>query len=85
MPGAAGTVVAFDNHGEFGGTYTTPGGASRGFYVAGGRLHTLRAPMQPGARHPALTLSAADAGGTLFGYATPANLPGHGIAYAHGR
>jgi hypothetical protein len=53
--------------------------------VIHGRLHTVGAPAQPGARHPALTLSAADAGGTLLGYATSANLPGYGIAYANGR
>jgi uncharacterized membrane protein len=85
VPGAAGTVVAFADHGKFGGSYFTADGLSRGFYVIGGKLHTLRPPAQPGARHPALTLSAVDAGGTLFGYATSANLPGYGIAYAHGR
>jgi hypothetical protein len=85
VPGAAGTVVGFDNHGEFGGTYFVASGLSRGFYVIHGTLHTLRAPAKPGARHPALTLSAVDADGTLFGYATSANLPGYGIAYAHGR
>jgi hypothetical protein len=84
VPGAAGTVVGFDNHGEFGGTYFAADGLSRGFYVIHGRLHTLSAPAEPGARHPALTLSATDTGGTLFGYATSANLPGYGIAYAHG-
>ena len=30
-------------------------------------------------------MSAVDAGGTLFGYVTSANLPGYGIAYANGR
>jgi hypothetical protein len=85
VPGAQGTVVAFDNHGEFGGTYVAASGLSRGFYVIHGKVHTVRPPTQPGARHPALTLSAVDAGGTLFGYATSANLPGYGIAYAHGR
>jgi uncharacterized membrane protein len=84
MPGAQGTVVGFDNHGEFGGTYVAAGGTSRGFYVIHGRLHTLRPPAQPGARHPALTLSAVDTDGTLFGYVTSANLPGYGIAYAKG-
>jgi hypothetical protein len=84
VPGAAGTVVGFDNHGEFGGTYFTASGLSRGFYVLHGTLHTLRAPAEPGARHPALTASAVDAEGTLFGYVTSANLPGYGIAYAHG-
>ncbi len=85
LPGAAGTVVGFDNHRELGGTYTTASGASRGFYVIHGRLHTLRPPAKPGPRHPSLILSAADTAGTLFGYVTSANLPGYGIAYAHGR
>jgi hypothetical protein len=85
VPGAAGTVVGFDTHGEFGGTYFTAAGASRGFYVIGGTMHTLSPPAQPGARHPGLTLSAMDAEGTLFGYVTSANLPGYGIAYANGR
>ncbi len=85
VPGAQATVVGFDNHREFGGTYFAANGISRGFYVIHGTLHTLTAPAQPGARHPALTLSAADAEGTLFGYATSANLPGYGIAYADGR
>jgi hypothetical protein len=84
VPGAVGTVVAFDTHGELGGTYTTASGATRGFYLLHGQLHTLGAPTQPGARHPALTLSAADAHGALYGYATSANLPGYGIAYVHG-
>ena len=85
VPGAHGTVVAFDSHGELGGSYFTADGLSRGFYVIHGSLHTLRPPAQPGTRHPALTLSAADAQGTMFGYATSANLPGYGIAYANGR
>jgi len=85
VPGAQATVVAFDTHGEFGGTYVAADGVSRGFYMIHGRLHTLSAPAEPGARHPALTLSAADASGALFGYATSANLPGYGIAYANGR
>jgi hypothetical protein len=84
VPGAAGTVVGFDNHGEFGGTYFTASGLSRGFYVIHGKLHTLSPPAEHGARHPALTASAVDAEGTLFGYVTSANLPGYGIAYAHG-
>jgi hypothetical protein len=84
VPGAAGTVVAFDTPAEFGGTYYTATGASRGFYVRHGTLHTLRAPAQPGAKHPVLILSAVDAAGTLFGYVDSANLPGYGIAYAHG-
>jgi uncharacterized membrane protein len=85
VPGAAGTVVGFDNHCEFGGTYIAADGASRGFYVIGGRLRTLAAPAEPGARHPALILSDADTGGTLFGYVDSANLPGYGVGYAHGR
>jgi hypothetical protein len=84
VPGAQGTVVAFDTHGEFGGTYFAADGLSRGFYVIHGKLHTLRPPAEAGARHPALTLSAVDAEGTLFGYATSTNLPGYGIAYANG-
>jgi hypothetical protein len=84
VPGAQGTVVAFDDHGELGGSYFAANGLSRGFYVIHGKLHTVRPPAQPGARHPALTLSAVDAGGTLFGYATSANLPGYGLAYTHG-
>jgi hypothetical protein len=85
VPGAAGTVVGFANHAEFGGTYYTASGAARGFYVTGGHLHTLKTPAEPGARHPALVLSDADAAGTLFGYVDSANLPGYGIGYAHGR
>jgi uncharacterized membrane protein len=85
VPGAQGTVMAFDNPGESGGTYIAADGASRGFYLIHGKLHTLRAPAEPGARHPGVTLSAVDAGGTLFGYVTSANLPGYGIAYANGR
>jgi hypothetical protein len=85
VPGAAGTVVGFDNHSEFGGTYYTASGASRGFYEIGGHLHTLKPPTEPGARHPALILSDADTAGTLFGYVDLANLPGYGFAYAHGR
>ncbi len=85
VPGASGTVVAFATHGQFGGSYFAADGLSRGFYVTHGRLHTLSAPAQPGARHPALTVSAVDATGTLFGYVTSANMPGYGIAYAHGR
>ena len=85
VPGAQGTVVGFDNHGEFGGTYFAADGLSRGFYVIHGRLHTISPPAQPGARHPAVTASAVGADGTLFGYATSANLPGYGIAYANGR
>ncbi len=84
VPGSAGTVVGFDTPAEFGGTYYTATGASRGFYVLHGRLHTLRAPAEHGARHPVLILSAADAAGALFGYVDSANLPGYGIAYAHG-
>jgi hypothetical protein len=84
VPGAAGTVVGFDTHGEFGGTYYTASGASRGFYVLHGTLHTISAPAEHGAKHPVLILSAADAAGTLFGYVDSANLPGYGIAYAHG-
>jgi hypothetical protein len=85
VPGAAGTVVGFDNHGEFGGTYYTADGLSEGFYVIHGRLYTLRPPAKPGAQHPALILSATDAAGALFGYVDSANLPGYGIAYANGR
>jgi uncharacterized membrane protein len=85
VPGAQGTVMAFDNHGEPGGTYIAANGASRGFYLIHGKLHTLRAPAESGARHPGVTLSAVDTGGTLFGYVTSANLPGYGIAYANGR
>jgi hypothetical protein len=84
VPGAQGTVVGFDNHGEFGGTYVAADGLSRGFYVIGGKLHTVSPPAGPGARHPALTLSAVGADGTVFGYVTSANLPGYGIAYANG-
>jgi hypothetical protein len=47
VPGAAATVIGFDTHGEFGGTYTTVGGASRGFYVIHGRLHTVSPPAEP--------------------------------------
>jgi hypothetical protein len=85
VPGAQGTVVGFNNHREFGGTYIAADGASRGFYVIHGRLHTLSAPAEPGAQHPALILSDVDTGGTLFGYVDSANLPGYGIAYANGR
>ncbi len=84
VPGAQGTVVGFDNHGRFGGTYYAADGLSRGFYVIHGRLHTVSAPAEHGARHPALTLSAMDTAGTLFGYVDSANLPGYGIAYASG-
>jgi hypothetical protein len=84
VPGAQGTVVGFDNHGRFGGTYYAADGLSRGFYVIHGRLHTVSAPAEHGARHPALTLSAMDTAGTLFGYVDSANLPGYGIAYANG-
>jgi hypothetical protein len=84
VPGAQGTVVGFDNHRRFGGTYYAANGLSRGFYVIHGRLHTVSAPAEHGARHPALTLSAMDTAGTLFGYVDSANLPGYGIAYASG-
>ena len=84
VPGAHGTVVGFDNHGEFGGTYVAADGLSRGFYVIHGRLHTLRPPAKAGTRHPALILSGVDAEGTLYGYVDSANLPGYGIAYANG-
>ncbi len=46
-PAPPGTVVGFDNPGEFGGTYFAANGLSRGFYVIHGRLHTLRAPASP--------------------------------------
>jgi hypothetical protein len=85
VPGAVGTVVSFDNDGEFGGSYVAADGVARGFYVIHGRLHTIGAPAEPGARHPAVTVSAADAEGTVFGYVDSANLPGYGFAYANGR
>jgi hypothetical protein len=84
VPGAQGTVVGFYHQGEFGGTYVTADGLSRGFYVIRGRLYTLSPPAEAGARHPALILSAVDAAGTLFGYVDSANLPGYGIGYANG-
>lgn len=44
VPKAAGTAVNFYNYGEYGGNYVSSIGAHFGFYVSGGKLHTVIAP-----------------------------------------
>jgi hypothetical protein len=68
VPKAAATVVEFYNYGEFGGEYVSSTGAHFGFYVSGGKLHTVIAPgeSKPG-RDSGTDLLAVSSDKTLFG------------------
>lgn len=85
VPGAKATIVSFDYAGEFGGYYEAADGVYRGFYVISGKVHTVSAPVERGARQREVTLYGLDAVGTVFGEATSANLPAYGFGYANGR
>jgi hypothetical protein len=68
VPKAAGTQVNFYNYGEFGGTYFSSTGASFGFYVSAGKLHTVIAPGESKpARDGGTELLAVSSDKTLFG------------------
>lgn len=86
VPGAADTVVNFYEHGTFGGYYVSSTGATFGFFVQSGKLHTVAAPGE--ANPPAgfgTELTAASADGTLFGDVFPAGKPIYAFSAAHGR
>ena len=85
VPGAAGTELDFYNHGTYGGYYVSSTGATFGFYVRNGKLHTVAAPGQgnpPAGFGTQLTGMRAD--GTLYGNVFPAGGPAYAFSLADG-
>jgi YD repeat-containing protein len=85
VPGAAGTVLTFYDHGTYGGYYVSATGAMFGFYVQRGSLNTVAAP---GEANPAAgsgtELTSMSPDGTLFGTVFPAGAPAYGFSLAGG-
>lgn len=85
VPGAATTVLTFDNHGIYGGYYASSTGGTFGFYVRHGKLHTVAAPGE--ANPPAgfgTELIGMRADRTLYGDVFPAGAPAHAFSLADG-
>jgi YD repeat-containing protein len=85
VPGAADTVVDFDNRGTYGGYYVSSTGAIFGFYVLRGQLHTVATPGEASpAAGTGTELTGVSADGTLFGTVFPAGEPAYGFSLADG-
>jgi hypothetical protein len=85
VPGAAGTVLTFDNRETYGGYYVSSAGAMFGFYAQHGELHTVAAPGE--ANPPAgsgTELIGMRADGTLYGDVFPAGAPAYAFSLADG-